>query len=220
MKIDICFLIDCTGSMEPWIQAAKNHVFDIVRKTQHETPETEVRVAFVGYRDYGDSPQFVCRHFGNVDDTLDAIRDVHAKGGDDQAEDVAGGLLNARMLVWEEDAAKSLIHIADAPPHGSQFHEPWISDRFPQGDPEGKDPLNMMRRFSEDNVDYTFVKINDSTNIMLKEFHDVYTGPGQFSVADLRPQVSRGVHDFGPAVLRSVTNTITRYSASQDPSTM
>ena len=220
MKIDICFLIDCTGSMEPWIQAAKDQAFEIVRKTQHETPDAEVRVAFVGYRDYGDSPHFVCRYFGNVDKTLDAIRDVHAKGGDDQAEDVAGGLLNARMLVWEEDAAKSLIHIADAPPHGIRFHEPWISDRFPQGDPEGKDPLNILQRFSEDNIDYTFIKINDSTNMMLKEFHHVYTGPGNFSVVDLRPQTGLNENHLGVAVLRSVTNTITRYSASQDPSIM
>jgi hypothetical protein len=217
MKIDICFVIDCTGSMEPWIQAAKDQTFDIVRKTRQETPNAEVRVAFVGYRDYGDSPQFICRYFGDVDDTLDSIQDVHAMGGHDTAEDIAGAFLNASMLVWREDAAKTLIHIADAPPHGLQFHEPWISDRFPQGDPEGKELLGFLQRFSERNIDYTFVKINDSTNIMLKQFHDVYTGPGEFSVIDLRPQTGLDESYLGVAVHRSVTNTITRYSASQDP---
>lgn len=211
MKIDICFVMDITSSMGPWIQAAKEHIYDIVHNLQEGA---EVRIAFVGYRDYGDARQFVCREFANVNSVLRTIQDVEAIGGSDIAEDVAGGLLNARMLVWEEDAAKSLIHIADAPPHGMMFHEPWISDRFPQGDPQGKDPLGILKSLSEDNIDYTFIKINDSTNIMLKEFHDVYTGPGEFQVMDLRQQ---GVEEFAPAVFRSITQTVTRYSASQDP---
>jgi hypothetical protein len=218
MKVDICFLMDITGSMGPWIQAAKDHIFDIVRKTQQDTPTAEVRVAFVGYRDYGDIVRYVYKPFGNVDDILDAIQNVRAEGGDDQAEDVAGGLLAVDGLDWEEDAAKTLIHIADAPPHGRQFHEPWISDRFLEGDPENKDPAYFMGKFCEENIDYTFIKINDSTNIMVKDFHNVYTGPGQFEVVDLRPQVSGGVDDFAPAVFRTLSDTITRYSASQDPS--
>ena len=218
MKIDMCFLIDCTGSMEEWIQAAKDQAHYTVNKTQHNTPETEVRVAFVGYRDYGDSPQFICRDFGDVNVTMHKIRDVHATGGDDIAEDVAGGLMNVRTLAWEDDAVKSVIHIADAPPHGMNFHEPWISDRFPQGDPEGKNPLTTLQSLSEDGIDYTFIKINDSTNTMIREFHSVYTGPGQFQVMDLRPQVSGGVYDFTPAVFRSLTNSITRHISSQDPS--
>lgn len=217
MKIDICFVIDCTASMEPWIQAAKDQTFDIVGKTLHETPDAEVRLAFVGYRDYGDTPQFICRYFSSVSSTLNSIKNVHAKGGHDEAEDVAGALLNASMFVWEPDAAKTLIHIADAPPHGMQFHEPYVSDRYPDGDPEGKNPLWFMGEFSKNNIDYTFIKINDSTNIMLKQFHDVYTGPGQFSVIDLRPQTGLDETHLGHAVHRSVTNTITRHSASQDP---
>jgi len=218
MKIDICFLMDITGSMEPWIQAAKDQAFAIVRKTQQETPDADVRVAFVGYRDYGDNPQFVCKYFEDVDVTLDAIRDVHAMGGDDEAEDVAGGLLAAAMLVWREDAAKSLIHIADAPPHGMMFHDPWISDRFPHGDPGAKSALSLMKDLSERNIDYTFIKINNSTDMMLREFHRVYAGPGKFYVIDLRPQTGLDETYLGRAVHRSVTSTIVRHSASQDPS--
>jgi hypothetical protein len=207
--------MDCTASMEPWIQAAKDHIVTIVNKTQQETPEAEVRVAFVGYRDYGDSPQIIRQNFGNADMLLDRIDNVHAKGGHDIAEDVAGGLMNVRTLAWDVIAVKSIVHIADAPPHGMQFHEPWISDRFSQGDPDGKNPLSILQSLSEENIDYTFIKINDSTNIMIKEFHDVYTGPGEFQVMDLQEQ---GVEEFAPAVFRSVTNSITRYTSSQDPS--
>ncbi len=217
MKVDICFLMDITGSMGPWIQAAKDHIFDIVRKTRQETPDAEVRVAFVGYRDYWDREQYICKEFGNVDDVLDVIETVQAMGGEDQAEDVAGGLALAHSFVWDDDAAKLLVHVADAPPHGKQFHEVYVSDRLPGGDPEGKNPLYFMSKFCAENVDYTFIKINDSTNIMLKEFHNVYAGPGQFEVVDLRPQVSAGVADFGPSVFRSVSHTITRHSVSQDP---
>lgn len=218
MKIDICFLLDCTGSMGPWIQAAKDHIFDIVRKTRQDTPSAEVRVAFVGYRDFGEKEPIIYHDFGNVDTVLDAIQDVLALGGDDEAEDVAGGLFHVRELSWEDDAAKTLIHIADAPPHGRQFHDAWVSDRFPGGDPNERNSLYVMGTLSEDNIDYTFIKITDTTNIMLQKFQDVYRGPGEFHVIDLRPQVSTGVHDFAPAVMRSVTHSIERYTVSQDPS--
>lgn len=210
--------MDITGSMDPWIQAAKDHIFDIVRKTRQETPDAEVRVAFVGYRDYGDKPQYVYKNLGNVDDTLDVIQTVRAMGGDDQAEDVAGGLLRVRMLAWDDDAAKLVVHIADAPPHGRRFHEPWVSDRFPDGDPTENNPLYFVGKLCAENVDYTFIKINDSTNIMLKEFHNVYAGPGQFEVVDLRPQTGAVPNDLAPAVFRSISDTITRHSVSQDPS--
>ena len=200
--------------MGPWIQAAKDHMFEIVRKTQQETPNSEVRVAFVGYRDYGDRPHFISYSFRNVDDVLDLIQDVDAFGGDDAAEDVAGGLLCARLLLWDRNAVKSLIHIADAPAHGSQFHEPIVADRFPDGDPGYKNPLTFMNMFSEENIDYTFIKTNDSTDIMIKQFHNVYTGPGKFRVLDLRPQTG---NNFGREVMRSISETTMRHISLQDP---
>ncbi len=221
MLIDICFLMDCTGSMEPWIQAAKDQVRQIVDKTQQETTDAEVRVAFVGYRDYGDLQQFVVYDFlDDVDVMLDKIRAVHASGGDDIAEDVAGGLFHASQLQWKGDV-KTIFHIADAPAHGGVFHEPYVSDRFPNQDPCGYDLLQMSKMLTERNIDYTFIKINDSTNIMIHKLHGVYTGPGEFRVMDLRPQAVRDTDvttRLLPSIMTSINASIVRYTSSQDPS--
>merc|ERR1719230_697025 len=52
--LDICFVMDCTGSMQPWIEASKQTIKDMIRALPAE--EEHKRVAFVGYRDFCDGP--------------------------------------------------------------------------------------------------------------------------------------------------------------------
>ena len=207
-RVRTCFLVDCTGSMEPWIQAAKNQIVDIVNGTDAHDYE----VAFVGYRDYGDRMRFHTLHFMGPRDLVGCMDAIHAEGGTDIAEDVAGGLLAVRELNWSNSDVRTIVHIADAPCHGMAFHDVHISDRFPAGDPGGLDPLVLMKDFSDREFTYTFVRINSSTDTMLAEFHNVYTSP--FVVLDLEGQSRRRMTD---GVVRSVNNSIERYTASQDP---
>ena len=51
----------------------------------------------------------------------DFIARSEAKGGGDCAEDVAGGLKKALDLSWKGDT-RIIIHIADAPAHGSEYN--------------------------------------------------------------------------------------------------
>ncbi|MES1914141.1 MAG: hypothetical protein MHM6MM_006261 [Cercozoa sp. M6MM] len=52
-KVDLAFLVDCTGSMGPYIDGVKNKVQQAVREVQRACQKKiELRVAFVGYRDY------------------------------------------------------------------------------------------------------------------------------------------------------------------------
>ena len=227
IRIKLCFLIDCTGSMEGWIQAAKDQTKTISKQVRDEHATAEILLAFCGYRDYGDDEQYINIPFQNIDDVLDNIQNVHANGGDDCAEDVAGGLSNVHTLDWADADVRVLVHIADAPPHGSLFHAPSDSDRYPGGDPNGLNPLDIMKSLADKNIDYTFIKINNSTNRMLKLFHSVYEEKS-FKVVDLRPQASDILtpprihretrHDLlSPAVTRSITQSIGRYTSSQDP---
>ena len=236
IRVKIAFLVDCTASMEPWIQAAKDQVMMIVRSTQEQYAEAMFQAAFIGYRDYEDTQRILRISFTYPQDMLHQIRNVHAEGGGDCAEDVAGGLREVWDLDWSDADVRTIIHIADAPAHGRRFHSIGISDRFPDGDPNRLDPLEFMRLIGNRNIDYTFVKINDSTDKMLDAFMDVYDRPDGFKVLDLRPQTlthlppptspyttpPRVIGEdttmfLSPAVIRTVTASISRHTASQDP---
>lgn len=209
-RVKTCFLLDITASMEPWIQASKNKIREIINSLPADT-----KVAFVGYRDYDDAERFVIQPFGSVDDLLTAIRDVHADGGNDIAEDVAGGLYQAQQLNWDDADVKTLIHIADAPAHGHEFHEAWVSDDHPEGDAEHH-PCTILQEMSHHGIDYTFVRVDEMTDTMTYMLAQAYeSGPGKFKVIDLYKQENH--RNFARDITRSITLSIERYSESQDP---
>jgi hypothetical protein len=69
---------------------------------------------------------------------------MEAAGGGDGPEAVTASLDDARRLPWRPNATKVAVLIADAPPHGL---EP-TGDGFPNGDPEGRDPLEIARQMA------------------------------------------------------------------------
>lgn len=227
VQVKIAFLMDCTGSMETWIQAAKDQITTITNDALRENDDnTTIRIGFVGYRDYGDLDRFIVEDFQDAETILRRIRNVHADGGDDVAEDVAGGISKLRSLDWEDADVKLIVHIADAPAHGNMFHAPYLSDRFPRGDPGGLLVMNAMSYFSSHGYDYTFVKINNTTDIMIEEFSKSYIHDALFRVVDLSGQNRRAdtlinrddqTLLLSPAITRSITSSIGRYTASQDP---
>lgn len=92
-QVDVAFLMDCTGSMEAYIAAAKDKIHAIAKSLQAKFPHLKMRVAFVGYRDHCDGTN----RFVKLDFTDDHskfsnfLKDVKAFGGGDAAEDVFGG---------------------------------------------------------------------------------------------------------------------------------
>ena len=55
-----------------------------------------------------------------------------------------------------------MVHVADAPCHGSQYHNN-INDSYKGGDPAGISHEDMMRKVVEKNIQYWFGYINSST---------------------------------------------------------
>ncbi len=222
MKIDICFVLDCTASMGPWIAEAKQKTVDMVKDVCKTHPGAEVQVAFVGYRDYGDQKKISLVDFKSPQDAQQAIQIIEAEGGDDDAEDVAMALKMVLSLTWSGDM-KFVVHITDAPAHGTQFHTADISDRFPSGDPDGRDPRDSIEKFSFLDINYTFVKISRDTDMMIREFERCYKQGGTFTVLDLLPQTkkqSRSTGDpenisFSAEVSRYISESITQHTISQ-----
>lgn len=120
----LCFLMDCTGSMGPWIDAAKTKIQEMTDKVIADNPGTLVEVALVGYRDYGDTQRFHVVDFTEPENVMRELRLIRADGGDDEAEDVVGGLMRVLRLSWDGADVQMVVHIADAPAHGLQYHPP------------------------------------------------------------------------------------------------
>ena len=96
-----------------------------------------MRVAFVGYRDIGDKPEFSLHEFtDDVDKVKTYISSVGASGGNDFPEDVQGGFHKALNMNWEPHSIKTVFHIFDAPGHGKDICDQG-HDNYPKGSPLG-----------------------------------------------------------------------------------
>ncbi len=178
--IEICFVMDCTGSMATSIQACQNKVIAIAENIQqHVNQQDRIRMAFVAYRDYKDKsassyddpgkPE-VCDFTENIEMLKAFVRRQKAEGGGDGPEDICGGLREASALSWE-GSSKHLFLIADAPCHGCKYHTE--GDTFPDGDPTGLEPekqLEHLMRTQE--VTCKFLKLNNITDKMMTVIND------------------------------------------------
>ncbi len=88
-KLDLCLLMDCTGSMASWIERSKNTLKEIIDTVKSGNEGLEVRVCFVGYRDIRDNPRFSIQEFSDdLEKVKKFISTVNASGGADFPEDV------------------------------------------------------------------------------------------------------------------------------------
>lgn len=51
--------MDCTASMDKWIEACKNELKTIVDYILSEHEGTKIRIAFIGYRDFCDKERYI-----------------------------------------------------------------------------------------------------------------------------------------------------------------
>lgn len=120
--LDLCFIVDTTGSMGDDIENAKENMESIL---EHLGEKTEnYRVALIDYRDYPsrsgasrDYPYKVQLHFTNSNDSItEAINGLDLGNGGDEKETVYSALMSAVDLDWRSDAKKVIIIMGDAAP--------------------------------------------------------------------------------------------------------
>lgn len=120
--LDLCFVIDTTGSMSDDIENAKDNMTSIVNSLDGKTPD--FRVAIVDYRDFpersensSDYPACTQLDFtADVRSIKDGINSLTLGNGGDFEETVYSGLAQALRLSWREDARKVIILLGDASP--------------------------------------------------------------------------------------------------------
>ncbi|WVQ84234.1 hypothetical protein IAT38_006386 [Cryptococcus sp. DSM 104549] len=167
--IDLAFILDCTGSMQKYINSVRDHISGICEMIRGEEglngPE-DLRVAIVNYRDH--PPQdnsYVTKHIhftSNIPEVQEYLKGLSASGGGDGPEAVTAGMAAAlTQLQWRREAAKMVVLVADAPPHGIGES----GDQIRGGDPDGRtghDPLQIARVMAQNGITFFMVACEDT----------------------------------------------------------
>lgn len=152
--MDVAFVVDTTGSMKDDIRAVKDSLSEIVNSITARTKDLEIRFGVVSYRDHPPQDKsYVTKVFDfadNVKRVKKIIADLRPSEGGDTPEAVADGLHDARTkLSWEKDSYKVVLLVGDAPPHGKKYNSIG-DDYFPDGCPDGHDPIEDVKQFRID----------------------------------------------------------------------
>jgi hypothetical protein len=204
-RVCLCFVVDTTGSMRLHIDGVKTQITSVVDAIKASGCQV-THVAFVGYKDWCDGAS----HFELSDFQPDIpsfqsfVGRIDAKGGGDAAEDVMGGLKQALSLSWPaKSGTRVLVHIADAPPHGSRMNG-GVGDEFGgnvDGRPGDMKPEEFFERLKQLNVAYYFAEIDHCTKQMVEVFSKCYGKP--VDVLDVRDAGT-----IGMSVTKSVMETV------------
>ena len=120
--LDLCFVVDTTGSMGDDIQNAKENMEGILEHLADKTDN--YRVALIDYRDFDDRskasedyPFKIQLNFTNDNETItNTIQSLDLGNGGDNEETVYSALMAAVGLDWRSNAKKVIIIMGDAAP--------------------------------------------------------------------------------------------------------
>lgn len=120
--LDLCFVVDTTGSMGDDIDNIRENMASILAHLAEKTEN--YRVALIDYRDFGEktgnSSDYPCQI--RLDFTSDngaiigAVNSLDLGYGGDDEETVYSGLMAAAGLHWRGSAQKAIIVLGDAAP--------------------------------------------------------------------------------------------------------
>lgn len=120
--LDVCFVVDTTGSMGDDIENAKANMSEILAHLSDKTED--YRVALVDYRDFpdrsGEKSDYPCKiqldFSDNNEEIIAGINRLDLGNGGDDEETVYSALMEAVSLGWRDTAQKVIIILGDAGP--------------------------------------------------------------------------------------------------------
>ncbi len=127
-KLDLMLVVDTTGSMGDEIRYLQTELQSIISLIRNQHRQMDIRVGFVFYRDMGDD--YVTRTIPfdrDVGRAQAALAQQSADGGGDYPEAMDQALIRAAGQAWRPDAIKTMLLVADAPPHDGQFGRSWAA---------------------------------------------------------------------------------------------
>nr|ADQ43239.1 von Willebrand factor type A domain containing protein [Haliotis discus discus] len=170
-KLDLAFVMDCTGSMGKYIDSARENIRNIIDQISSDGTRS-VKFALVEYRDHPPQDEtFVTREHDFISD-ISRMRswldDCSAVGGGDGPEAVVDGLQKLLTFSWRKDATRIAVLIADAPPHGLGIEK----DAFPLGCPDKYDPFTAANALATQEITLYVAGCEPS----ISPYKDFFTG--------------------------------------------
>jgi hypothetical protein len=127
-RFDLAIVLDTTGSMGDEIAYLRSELRAILAALRRGHPDLDIRLALVAYRDLGD--RYVTRTYdftGDEDRMQDDLAAQSAGGGGDYPEAMDQAMARAVALDWRPNAVRSLLLVADAPPHDENVGATWAA---------------------------------------------------------------------------------------------
>eukprot|EP00397_Hematodinium_sp_SG-2012_P000165 GEMP01000165.1.p1 GENE.GEMP01000165.1~~GEMP01000165.1.p1 ORF type:complete len:2228 (+),score=410.75 GEMP01000165.1:779-7462(+) len=172
--VDLCFVLDVTGSMSAWLEAAKAQIVyivtSIVPKIQEDYPDlsVDIRAAVIPFRDFDDADHLAMSTILSFTDdvalVVQHVRKQEARGGGDIPEDVVGALNAVANLPWASPVRFAIL-ITDAPSHGNDFNDDPTDAHAPRHD--GKAVLTALQSQS---IDLMFCRIKQQATAKMESF--------------------------------------------------
>mmetsp|Transcript_19331 Transcript_19331/g.60044 ORF Transcript_19331/g.60044 Transcript_19331/m.60044 type:complete len:323 (-) Transcript_19331:256-1224(-) len=139
--------------MGSYIRSAQDNIRAIAQRIhERKGGACSLRFALVKYRDHPPQDSTFITEVFPFTKSLDVMKanvdTMTASGGGDGPEAVSAALHEVHELNWREQATKVCVFIADAPPHGLGER----GDGFPQGCPQGHDPIVIARNLAQKGV--------------------------------------------------------------------
>ena len=118
--VDICLVVDATGSMGDELHYLKSEMMDVMMRAQNASPCAKFRFSSVFYRDLGDAYVTVSKPFTDrVDDVIEYVNQQSVGGGGDFPEAMDSAMAVAvNGMQWSSQAISRIIFLVlDAPAH-------------------------------------------------------------------------------------------------------
>ncbi|CAD8082046.1 unnamed protein product [Paramecium primaurelia] len=179
--VDCVFVVDTTGSMDPYLERTTEAVEMIINKIKQQSLEEQVSVKF-GLVCYRDHPPQELTYVTEVHDLcsrseiISIIKQADCYGGGDGAEAALDGLNEAvKKISWRDSSTlpslRYIFHICDQPPHGKEFGG--YSELWDEGCPCGLKPEEVVNRINRNEIHYRLIMANGS---MLQKFAQYLRG--------------------------------------------
>jgi len=172
-KVDIVFCIDATGSMENWIEAAKKQSQAIANSSHSNHPGIHFNFGVIFYRDPIDSRSDKNEFFqptNSIQSLVSFMSTQVANGGGDGPEDWVGAYsILLDQINWRPGAARAVIHIADAPAHGTE----WGGDSKHQI--EGPKLYPLIKRCANEEIFFTGINVLNGATQSFNRIKAIYS---------------------------------------------
>ena len=195
-EFDIVFVIDATGSMGSYIEAAKCTAKDISTTLRLKFPDTNFQYGYIFYRDPIDSPgdfHEMINLTDNVNSLPEKIGKITAQGGGDLPEDWAGAYKKVNEEIKWRNGTKVIFHLADAGAHGKLFT---FSDKYPD---EEQKLINELNICCEQKIKIFGFVIKEDARNTFEKCKEIYLKKGGiYEIYNLEASLFGGIYSYMP----------------------